>query len=127
MAWFTWFDPPDLPRWLWRLWYFLADRPILPCPDCCGSGASVTGYPYYEADECSTCWRSWERCDDAGFEWAVGRLPPFRWLRMRLTTGIATRRVRDLIRCRLGWHGKLFGGVCSRCYKQIEEEPRDAT
>jgi hypothetical protein len=92
-------------NWLRIGWLILKHRPLLRCPFCEGEGGEMGGGEIREWSECH-CYRHWNEIDDCGASWAIGRIPFVEWVRFKLSMRwhFEPTRIRDLIRCRIGWH-----------------------
>ena len=97
---------------LWRL-------PVLRCPACHGDGGRMSGYYEPEWDECEHCWPPAKWLIFYDQEWAIGRIHPLRWPRVRLAVRTGHRTFSGWIACRLGWHRPNEYGTCRRCYEEV--------
>lgn len=123
-------------RWLRIAWLIVRHRPFFKCPLCKGRGGESDYYG--EWSECR-CWAYWNDLEDWGCEWFIGRAPFREWLRFKVSarSGLPPCRVRDVIKCKLGWHRWVDmhtgnppcgqGELCCLCYEMRERSQESPT
>jgi hypothetical protein len=119
-------------EWLWavrcfgrRIGLVARHRPLLTCPFCKGRGGSSDYYG--EWCECPDCFHFWHALENHRWEWFVGRVPVWTWVRAKVCIYFGhweCIRLRDLFRCKLGFH-RWFNQddmepglrICGTCYE----------
>ena len=111
---------------LYKIYLILRHLPLMKCPACKGNGGRVSGYYEPEWSECEWCWPCYERLEDYGINWAVGRLSPIKWLYAWFFTLTSHYSLIGWLKCKAGFHDwTQWGDVedfkfCSRCWKDKE-------